>query len=153
MVVLIVAIVSAVAFSKFSTSTFQSRFFADDVRNAIRYAQMYAVGTGCNIQVSVTATSVTLFQDNGSVTPPCNGTANFSVAVVDPNNPRGGTYTRTQPSTTQTITNITADWPIYFDGLGVAHRAATTVGNNTTPYTLTVSGTPISVIGTTGFTQ
>lgn len=149
MVMVIAGILAVAAAAKFATqSTYTNRFFYDDIISSIRYAQIYAVGTGCHIQVSVTASTLTLAQAASC------STGAFSVGVVDPNNPGATSYTRTAPSGSGlTITGITGDWPIYFDALGRAHRADNSVGNNPNPYTLTVGERNISVIGETGFTQ
>lgn len=149
MVAAILGILAVAAYAKFANvTTFTSRFFFDDVRSSLRYAQKYAVGTGCRVQVSVTSTTLTLTQASACTS------GNFSpgVAVRDPSNTAATSYTRTAPSGI-TITNITGDWPIVFDGLGKAYRNAGTSGTNANPYTLTVGGTNISVIGETGFTQ
>lgn len=151
MVIVVIGILGVAAISRFAnTATFSSRVFFDDILSSIHYAQKYAVGTGCHIQVSATATTLTLTQRSACST----GTFSPGVGVVDPVNRGAATYVRTAPANSGlTISSISGDWPIYFDALGVAHRTNGTIGFNPNPYTLTVGGQVISVVGITGLTQ
>jgi MSHA pilin protein MshC len=157
-VLLITGIVAVAAVARFSSkNTFIARFFPDQVRDSIRYAQKYAVGTGCWVQVVPTASNITLLASGtctSSAGALCSTAFATTVPVIDPQNPSANNFVRTVPANSGiTISNF-GQWPIYFNGLGQAFQCSTgTSGTNATPYTISVGGTSISVIGVTGFTQ
>jgi len=147
MVLVIVGILSATAVPRFfSVSTYQAGVFHDEILNSIRYARKLAVATGNHYQMSVTATTFTIQQRTEGTA--CNTGTTFQT-IPDPANRASG-YVKTAPgSITMTYS---ADWPIYFDGLGQASSAsncAVVVSD-----TISVSGAnTITLIGETGFAK
>lgn len=66
-VIMILGIVAAIATPRFfSLDVFEERGFYQEVASALRYAQKIAVGSGCPVQVSITATSYDLKQQAAS---------------------------------------------------------------------------------------
>lgn len=65
-VIALLAILSLALFPKMaSVSFFSGRFFYDDVLSSIRYAQQYAVSTGCHVQVNISGSQLTLVRRGG----------------------------------------------------------------------------------------
>lgn len=63
LVVVILAIVASVAGPRFFDNTaFDERAYYDEVVSALRYAQKVAIASGCNVRVSVTASTYSLSQ-------------------------------------------------------------------------------------------
>lgn len=147
-VMVLTAILAIGVGARFVNITLFSSQFNDynEMLNSLRYAQKFAVGTGCHIQVAVTSTTMTLMERASCSTGP------FNVRVYDPSpTPTQGTnYVKTMSSGNTMSTPVPGDWPIYFDGLGVAHRSSDDTITSTT-YTLIVSGTTINIAGQTGF--
>jgi MSHA pilin protein MshC len=148
MTLVIVGVLSVVAAPRFfSTITYQRQVYYDEVLNSIRYARTLAVASGTHIQVSLTSTSIMLQRrtEGGTCT-----TGTVFTNITDPAM-RSTSYVKTAPGT---ITlSSSANWPIYFDGLGRAFRASncTLLSPNAT---VTVSGgNTITILGETGFTQ
>ncbi len=84
MVIVIMAIVSAVAMPKFfQKSSFSERAFFDDCLTALRYAQKLAVVTNCDVQVSFSANSYQLKRPV-SIADCGVSTSSFSLAVPHP---------------------------------------------------------------------
>ena len=79
--IVILSVLAAVAIPKFfNQSTFDERFFYDDVLAAARYASKLAIASGCSVRLSVNAGGYQLDQDSN-----CDFTApNFSIAVQRP---------------------------------------------------------------------
>ncbi len=62
-VIVLLSVLSVVALPRLGgLSVFEEKAFFDEVTNAVRYAQKRARSTGCNVQVSLTATSYRLRQ-------------------------------------------------------------------------------------------
>lgn len=150
-VLVIIAIMAAVALPKFfNMLSFTGRFFYDDVLSSVRYAQKYAVATGCNIEVKPNfGTGALILQRAQS----CNSGV-FNQPVFDPALNKSS-YSRQAPANTSFSSSNA--FPIYFDALGRAHA---TPGNDSGvdsgvigTYTITVQGRTITIIGQTGYTQ
>lgn len=138
LVLAILGILAAVVGPRFvGVSGFKSSLFFDDVRVALRYAQKLAVATGCNVQVTITASSYTLNQQ-----PSCSG-ASYTQAVTNPGN-GSATYSGSAPAGTTVTSTLN---PFRFDALG---RATNTSGN-VSNVTVTVSGRSLLVVGESGF--
>lgn len=137
-VLVILGIVATTAGPRFfGRSEFDERFFSNDLLSGLRYAQKLAVGSGCDVQVTVTPTDYTLLQRSS-----CR-TGAFTASVPHP----GGAepdYTRTAPAGT-TVTSTTS--PIVFDPLGRALNGALTVTN----VTIGVGARTLLVVGESGF--
>ncbi len=121
----------------FSRSEFHERFFFQDSLAALRYAQKLAVASGCEVQVTFTASDYALAQRAS-----CQAGA-FSQAVPNPGTGEP-TYTEQAPSGTALASSVN---PMVFDGLGRALDASLTVADAT----VTVGAHSISVVGETGF--
>jgi len=144
---LIISILSVIAVPLFfSTSTYQTLVYHDELLNSLRYARKLAIATGGHYEVKLTSTSLTLQQRSEGAS--CSSGTTFQ-AVVDPAN-NSSSYVKLAPGAI-TI-NSSANWPIYFDGLGQANQASTcaTLSSNAT---ITVGSKTITVIGETGFAQ
>lgn len=151
-VMAMIAILAAVAIPKYGSNTaFNTRFFYDDVMSSIRYAQRYAVATGCHIEFLPNFGGGTLELRQAHN---CSSGAFDITAVPDPTF-NTGTYTRTAP--TGATFSSASSFPIYFDSLGRAHN--TPVSNNgvdngvLTTAVITVGTRTITISGETGFAQ
>jgi len=151
-VIAIISILAVVALPKlFSTSVLQNRVQSDDILNSIRYAQSYAIRTGCHVSVNIDFVNniLTLQRMFNAVGPSC-VTGAFTLNVPDPvvyESATAATYTRTLTNGVVFSSGTQSDWPIYFDSLGRAYRSAGTRGT----YTLSLGGRTINIIGDTGF--
>lgn len=66
-VIVILGILAAMAVPRFfDLDTFEERGFYEEVASALRYAQKIAVGSGCAVRVSITATTYDLRQQAAS---------------------------------------------------------------------------------------
>jgi len=138
LVLVIVGILSAVAAPRFfSRSGFHELFFFHDSLSALRYAQKLAVASGCEVQVTFTASDYALAQRVSCQT------GAFSQAVPNPGTGEA-TYTNQAPSGTALASSVN---PIVFDGLGRALDASLTVADAM----VTVGAQSINVVGETGF--
>ncbi|MDE2088871.1 MAG: GspH/FimT family pseudopilin [Gammaproteobacteria bacterium] len=140
-VLVIVAILALLAAPRFfAVSTFSERGFFDDALGAVRYAQKLAVASGCNVQVSLTATGYSLMQPSG-----CTSGA-YTQPVPNPGTGEAS-YTGQAPSGVTLSSTLS---PIVFDPLGQAENGA----GNVSGATITVTGgqtRQINVVGETGF--
>lgn len=63
LVIVIIGVLGALAGPRFfDNRTFAERAYAEEVASAIRYGQKVAVGSGCRVRVTLTATSYSLAQ-------------------------------------------------------------------------------------------
>ncbi len=137
MVIVLLGILSATALPKFfDVSSYRQQVFFDDTLSAVRYAQKLAVGSGCKVQVSVSANSYVL--NRPANRSQCSGnTAVFSLPV---RNPGTGTVSYSNSESGVALTSSPAAF--YFDALGRASADAL----------ITVAGSKtISVVSDTGF--
>ncbi len=80
LVIVIIGIISAVALSRLPDSTsFDSRFYAEDAATALRYAQKYALASGCSVEANIGPSSYSLIIPENSCGAPAGGTA-----LIDP---------------------------------------------------------------------
>ncbi len=135
--VILAILASAAAPRFFGRREFDERFFSDDLLGALRFAQKLAVGSGCDVQVTVTASDYTLLQRTG-----CR-TGAFSLAVAQPGG-ADGAYARSAPGGTAVASSTS---PIVFDPLGRALDGALAV----TDVTIGVGPRTLLVVGETGF--
>ena len=122
-VILILGILSINVGSRFlSGSAFADRQVADELIEAIRYAQHIAMSRGGSIQVVTTATSYTVEQTDNTPVP-------------NPN--RSGDYSVTIPSN-----SLLSIMTISFNGLGqpTPNADSTILIGNPTAFTVTVEG-------------
>jgi MSHA pilin protein MshC len=120
-----------------ATDTTRADLFSQELLSALRYAQKLAVATGCNVQVSLTATSYALTQQPG-----CAG-AVYTLPVRDPGT--GATaYANGAPSGVTISSTVN---PIRFDALGRARDGAGAVSDAA----IGVGARTLAVAGETGF--
>jgi len=122
-VILILGILSINVGARFlSGSAFADRQVADELIEAIRYAQHVAMSRGGNIQVETTATTYTVKDTSGTILP-------------NPN--RQGTYSVTIPANSSLSTTT-----IIFNGLGqpTPNANSTITVGNPMAFTITVEG-------------
>jgi MSHA pilin protein MshC len=137
-VIAILAIMAAVTAPRFfSPSDLNAKLFLDDTLAAVRYAQKLAVGTGCEVQVTVAANTYTLNLQDA-----CTGSS-YTQAVIHPGTGESG-YSNTAPSGVSLTSDVS---PFIFDALGRAKNGAGTV----TDVTVTVGTLQIDIVGESGF--
>ncbi|MEW6352728.1 MAG: type II secretion system protein [Pseudomonadota bacterium] len=122
----------------FDKLTFDERGFYDEVLSAVRYAQKYAISSGCEVQFDITSNTYTLNQRFTDCT-----TGAFTRPVYNPGTHTA--FTGTAPSgVTLGMSPVTT---IVFNAQGfVPAQSNTTIA-------ITVGGRTITVIGGTGFVK
>ncbi len=136
-VILIVGILAAMAVPRFfDLAVFEERGFYQEVASALRYAQKVAVGSGCAVRVSITATSYDLRQQAASGNRCDPADATFTTQVLMPD---GSAATATAPGsvTLSPVTNY------QIDGLG-----ETNLGGD---LNVTVGGLSLTVQSESGY--
>lgn len=115
MVITIMGILMVVVAPKFfETSDYTSRGFYEELMGAARYAQKFAVASGCQVQLNITANSYALKQRTA-----CDTSSAFNLDVTHPS--KAGNFVPDSPSP---VTISPAPLSIVFDALG---RASATV--------------------------
>ncbi|MGQ0586748.1 MAG: pilus assembly FimT family protein [Gammaproteobacteria bacterium] len=95
-VIMVMAILAAYAAPRFfGQGQFEAPAFAHELAAAARYAQKLAVVSGCQVNLSVSASGYSLLQPQAT-TPPCSGTPTMTLAVKHP--ATGDSYTGSVPS-------------------------------------------------------
>ncbi len=131
------ALLAVVAIPRWvGTQAFEERGFYDEAMSAARYAQKFAVATGCEVQLTVSAGVYTLHQRATDC-----ATGAFTRDVVNPGT-GAAPFTGTTPSGI-TFTMSTAT--VVFDALGKTGDGVTR--------TVTVGSRSFQIIGATGFVQ
>lgn len=136
-VIVILGILATLAVPRFfDVGVFQERGFYEEVASALRYAQKIAVGSGCPVRVTITATSYALAQQaaSGNRCNPADST--WPVAVLLPD---GQTASSTAPSGI-TLAPATS---YQIDGLGQTNLGA--------DLTVTVGGLTLTVQQESGY--
>lgn len=137
-VIAIAGILAAVAIPRFADQqVFQERGFYDEALSAARYAQKYAVASGCEVQLSISGSAYVLNQRAIDCT-----TGAFSRPVVNPGNRDAAGFAGTAPAG---IAFSISSNPVVFDALG-----KTTDGISRT---VTVGGKSFEIVGATGFVR
>jgi MSHA pilin protein MshC len=133
-VIVIVGALAAVGIPRFvDTQTFQERGFYDEALSAARYAQKFAVATGCPVQLTINSGVYTLNQGTTCTS------GIYTANVVNPAT-RATTFTATAPSG---VTFTMGPTTVVFDALGQAS------GDRT----VTVGSRSFQIIGATGFVK
>lgn len=118
----------------FNRQAFEERGFFEETVAAVRYAQKYAVASGCTVRVVTTATSYALSRAAAFAT--CNA-APFSTALTSPTNPSQG-FANTAPA------GVT---------LSLHDFTFAPLGNASANVTITVGARSFQVVGQTGLIQ
>lgn len=126
------AVVSVPLF--FGRQGYEERGFFEETVAAVRYAQKYAVASGCTVRVLTTANSYALLRASAFAT--CNA-APFSVALVSPTNPSLG-FSNTAPADV---------------ALSPRDFTFAPLGNASADVTITVGARSFQVVGETGLIQ
>lgn len=98
-VVLLLGILSAVAVSRLDIDPFRAASFEQELRSALRFAQKFAIVSGCDVQVNVVDAA-----DSYSITLRADAIANGCLGATNPaftlplNNPTGGTFSGSAPT-------------------------------------------------------
>lgn len=131
--IVLLGIISFVALPKFfNQATFDERFYYDDLLAASRYASKLAIGSGCAVRLSISASGYSLTQDSN-----CDfSSPNYNLNVLRPDD--DVIYANSDVPDSLTITTSEATiifWPNHqvVDGSGTAITTATIqlVGDNT----------------------
>ncbi|MHB8535232.1 MAG: pilus assembly FimT family protein [Sulfuricaulis sp.] len=91
----IIALIAAVSAPRFfDINVFQQQGFFDETISAVRYAQKYAVATGCTVRVQITSNGFTLYRPAsvGACT-----TGPYNTPIADPSGNATG-FSRAAPS-------------------------------------------------------
>ncbi len=152
--ILIIALIAAVGSSLFfNINVFRQSGFYDETISAVRYAQKYAVASGCAVQVRVSGNGYTLSQVPAAVYDPTNSAAcntpPYSGVMSDPSQ-GGGAFARTAPAG---VTLTAAPATFVFCPWGDTSAGACTGTNPNVNVTLTVGTRSMTVYGMTGFVQ
>jgi MSHA pilin protein MshC len=135
---IIIALIAAVSGPVFfNVNTFRESGFYDETVSAVRYAQKYAVASGCTVRVQTTATGFTLYRPAAVAN--CNTLGSYTTPLTDPSG-NATTFTRTAPSG---VALSAADFA--FTASGSASVSPSLV--------ITVGSRQLTVIGETGFVQ
>ena len=143
-VLIIMTIILAVTIPRFATrEEFDARGFVEQTLSAIRYAQKFAVASGCDVEVNVTTTGYSLKQRAGLTGPDCHSASAFSDNVSDPS--LSGAFAGNTPSG---ISVSGAPVSFYYDKIGrpndpvlgtpLTSTVSITVSGAGTGWTLTV---------------
>jgi MSHA pilin protein MshC len=138
LVVAILATIAGIGAPRFfGVSEFDERFFFDEARAAVAYAQKLAVGSGCDVRVTLDASGYELLQRQSCTS---------GVFDQDVANPGSGaaTYTGSPPPGLSLASTVS---PVRFDALGRARNGGGAIVN----FTVTVGTRTFDTIGETGF--
>ena len=142
---MILGILAAVSLPKFfDRSTFDERYFHDDLISAARYAQRLATGSGCAVRLSVSAAGFSLDQDSN-----CDlSSPSYSLTVPRPAD--GDAFSNVDVPTGLTITPSALTTYHFLPEGGAVDSGGASVGNAT----ISLSGTSlriINIVGATGY--
>jgi len=136
----ILGILASVAGPRFfDLSAFNERGFYDEVLSAVRYAQKYAISSGCEVQFSVITNTYTLNQRNTNCT-----TGTFTLPVYNPGTHQPG-FTGNAPSGVTLSMNPVSTIVFNAQGFIPAQSNASV--------TISTGGRTITVIGGSGFAK
>lgn len=106
-IIVLLGILSAIVYARFDLAPFRTAGFEQEVRAATRFAQKFAIVSGCDVQVNISASGYALRvrDDAASLTPPCLGaTGAFGTDLQNP--ATGAAYAGAPPSGV-TVGNLT----------------------------------------------
>lgn len=141
LVMVILGIVAAIAAGPrfFSRDSFEERGFYDQVLSAARYAQKYAITSGCQVEFSIAANSYALKQRTA-----CDTTSALTSDVTNPSS--NAAFSGTAPASVAPFSMT--DNPVVFDAQGRATDFATV-----STRTVTVGSRTFTIVGASGFVQ
>lgn len=143
-VLVVVGALVALAMPRITSNTaFAEASFTDQIAAALRYAQRYAVSTGCEVRVLVDASAeqLSLSRRSGGDSTSC-GSGAFSVSLQQPG--QGAVYTVSAPNGV----NVSAGLDLYFDAEGVPRAPA---DGSESGGTVTVADRSITVETASGY--
>lgn len=139
LVILVIAILAVFVLPVyFTTEDYALNAYYKDALSTLRYAQRFAVGMGCDVQVSHTSNTISLNLRQNCTT------GSFNISVIDPgttNTP----YTRQAPGG---VTVSSINFPLYFDPVGRAHLSSTGVVSDAQ---MQINTKTINIDGETGY--
>jgi MSHA pilin protein MshC len=95
-IILLLGILSAVVFSRLDIDPFRTIGFEQELRSALRFAQKFAIVSGCEVEVDVNSAGYALrVRDDAAVNGCLAAAQAFSTLL---NNPTGGAFTAAPPS-------------------------------------------------------
>ena len=138
-VIVLLGIISVVAVGRFNANPFISAGFDQELRAALRYAQKYAILSGCDVQVDIDAAAdsydLTVRNDVGVL--PQSGLTASGAFATPLQNPTAGAYSGAAP----TGVDITAGLTFFYDREGAPSTGGIIV----------VDGNVITIEPVTGF--
>lgn len=143
LVIVILGIMTAVAVPRMvNQDSFDDRFFVNDLVHAARYARQFAVTKGCYTRLVITTSGFELWRDNDCSSAAFSFTSRISLPFDSENYEASGAPSGTVADT------------VTFDTVG---RAGDISGSTFTPFssplTLTLGATTLTVYGESGFVQ
>ncbi len=144
MTLMILGVLAAVSLPKFfDRSTFEERYFHDDLISAARYAQRLATGSGCAVRLTASGTGFSLVQDIN-----CDlGSPSYTLLVNRPSDSEA--FSNTDVPTGLAITASHTAYYFLPQG-GVIDSGNSNVGNATIILNGTITRT-INIVGATGY--
>jgi MSHA pilin protein MshC len=138
-IVILLGIVSVAVLSRFNANPFQTAGFDQEVRGALRFAQKFAIMSGCDVQVDVVAATdsydLNIRNDVGALPQSClTAVGAFGTPV---NDPTGGVFAGTAPSGV----DVTAGLTFFYDLQGRPSAGGV----------ITIDGNTITVEPNTGY--
>lgn len=105
MIVVLLGIISTIALARFNFTAFHTASFDQEVRAAIRFAQKFAIMSGCEVQVDISGAGYALrIRDDAAGTLPCSGASGaFGTSLMNP--ATGSAYAEAPPSSV-TVGNL-----------------------------------------------
>lgn len=97
-IVVLLGILSVAVFSRFDATAFRTASFDQELRAAIRFAQKFAIMSGCEVQVDIAGAGYALrIRDDAAGTLPCtDATGGFGAGLINP--ATGSAYGGAPPS-------------------------------------------------------
>lgn len=105
-IVVLLSILSVAIFSRFNAAPFHTASFDQEVRAAIRFAQKFAIVSGCEVQVNISGAGYALRirDDAPGLVPPCVGAG--GAFGTDLRNPATGSAYAGAPPSGVTVGNL-----------------------------------------------
>jgi MSHA pilin protein MshC len=97
-IVVLLGILSVAVFARFNPAPFRAAGFEQEVRAAIRFAQKFAIESGCEVEVDISGAGYALrIRDDAAGTLPCqNAVGAFGTGLPNPST--GSAYAGAPPS-------------------------------------------------------